>query len=59
MTEIEDIIFVKIDETDYRVTDKEITLVENIRTDEIDPYELINSNEESHSSESNESDSDD
>jgi len=48
------------------VTDKEIALVEDIGTDEIDPYELIDSNEESESdneklyfSKSNKSDSDD
>jgi len=48
------------------VTDKEIALVENIRTDEINPYEPINSdeksesdNEESHSSGSNKSDNND
>ena len=65
-TEIEDVTFVKIDETDYRVTDKEIALTKDIGTDEIDSYELIDSDEESesgneelHSSGSNESDNDD
>ena len=48
------------------MTNKEIVLVEDIRTDEIDPYELIDSNEESesdneesYSSKSNESNSGD
>ncbi len=66
MIEIKDIIFVKIDETDYRVTDREITLAEDIRIDEINPYESTDSDEESESdneksyfSGSNESDSDD
>ena len=48
------------------MTDKKIALIKDIGTDEIDPYELIDSgeesefdNEESHSSGSDESDSDD
>ncbi len=48
------------------MTNKEIALAEDIGTDEINPYEPIDSdeesesgNEESHSSGSNESDSDD
>ncbi len=48
------------------MTDKEIALTKDIGTDEIDSYELIDSdeecesgNEELHSSGSNESDSDD
>ena len=51
-TEIEDVTFVKVDETDYRVTDSEIALAENIGTDEIDPYEQTD-DEESDSSGSN------
>src|SRR5450755_1179102 len=57
-TEIKDVTFVKVDETDYRVTDSNIALTENIGTDEIDPYEQTD-DEESDSSGSNaESDND-
>ncbi len=64
--EIKDVTFVKINETDYRMTDREIALAEDIRTDEIDPYEPTDNdeesesgNEKSHSNGNNKSDSDD
>jgi hypothetical protein len=57
-TEIENVTFVKVDETDYRVTDSEIALTKNIGTDEIDPYEQTGDEESDSSGNNAESDND-
>ena len=53
---VEDVTFVKIDESDCRMTDSEIELIEDIGTDEIDPYEPSSSDDESDSSGSEDED---
>jgi len=53
MIKIENVTFVKIDETDHKVTDSEIVLVKDIEIDKINQYKLISDDEISNSNRNN------